>query len=97
MYASISTVQIKPEHIATFTQLWHEQIEPVVNQLAALVDLYVLVNAETQTVLVFGVYTSETDALACQASGEYQQLFLQGVDLLCVETMTHTGYTVIST
>jgi len=32
-------VQIKPEHIATFTQLWHEQIEPVVNQLAALVDV----------------------------------------------------------
>ncbi|MFN8491610.1 MAG: hypothetical protein U0350_28690 [Caldilineaceae bacterium] len=73
------------------------RIEPVVNQLSTLMDLYVLVNPETDMVMVFGIYASEADALACQASGEYQQLFLQSVALLCVETITYTGYAVIST
>lgn len=96
MYASVSTAQIKPDHVATFTQRWCEQIEPVVNQFSTLVDLYVLINPETDTLMVVGIYVSEADALACQASTAYQHLFGQGVDLLCIETLTHTGYTVIS-
>ena len=94
MYASVSTAQIKPNRVATFTQRWREQIEPVVNHLSTLVDLYVLINPETDTLMLVGIYANEADALACQATVEYQQLFLQGIDLF-VETLTHTGYTVI--
>lgn len=96
MYASVSTVQIKPEYVATFTQRWRE-IEPTVNQLSTLVDLYVLVNPESHMVMVVGIYANEADALACRGSVAYQQLFRQGADLLRVETLTQTGYTVIST
>ncbi|MFN8491628.1 MAG: hypothetical protein U0350_28780 [Caldilineaceae bacterium] len=96
MYAIISTAQLKPECVATFRQRWLDEIEPTINQLPSLVDLYVLVNPETGALLVCGIYANEAAALACQASA-YQQLFRQSIDLLCVETFTHTGYTVIST
>ena len=97
MYAIISTVHIKPHCVATFRQRWCERIEPAINQFAELVDLYVLVNAETNTLLVFSIYASEAEALDCQANGIYQHLFRRSVDLLQVETVTHTGYTIIST
>lgn len=97
MYATVSTVQIKAHCVAAFRQRWCETIEPAINQLPALVDLYVLVNPASGTLLVFSIYASEADALDGHASGVYQQLLQQSADLLHVETVTHTGGIVIST
>ena len=97
MYAIISTVQIKPQGVAAFHQRWCAVIEPAINQFPELVDLYVLVNPATNTLLVFSIYASEAAALACQARGVYQHLFRRSVDLLQVETVSHSGYTIIST
>jgi len=97
MYASVSTVQIKPGHIATFTQRWTEQIEPAINQLSALVDLYVFVNHETDTMMSISLYASEAEALTCQMSEAYQQPFAQLAGMLVSETLVQTGHTVIST
>lgn len=97
MYATISTAQLKPQCLVAFRQRWCTAIEPAINQLPALVDLYVLLNPESHTLLVCRIYASEADALAAQASGADQQLFQQSMDLLHSETVTHTGYTIIST
>lgn len=97
MYAIISTVQLKPHCVTAFRRHWRERIEPAINQLPALVDLYALVNPETNTLLIFSIYASAAEALDCRASDVYQELFQQSADLLCVETVTHTGYTIIST
>lgn len=97
MYAIISAVQIKPHCVTTLRRQWHEVIEPAINQLPALVDLYVLINQQSDTMLVFSIYASAADALDCRASDVYQELFQQSADLLYVETVTHTGYTIIST
>lgn len=96
MYAIVSTVRIKPQCVAAFHQRWCAVIEPAINQFPELVDLYVLVNPTTNTLLVFSIYASEAAALACQANGIYQHLFRRSVDLLQVETVTHTGYAIIS-
>ena len=42
-------------------------------------------------------YANEADAIACQMSTKYQQLFAQLAHLLVLETITHSGYVVIST
>lgn len=97
MYAIVSTIQIKPQCVAAFRQRWCGVIEPAINQFPELVDLYVLVNPATETLLVFSIYASEAEALAGQACDVYQELFGQSVDLLHMETVTHTGYTIIST
>lgn len=97
MYATVSTVQIKAHCITAFRQRWCTVIEPAINQLPALVDLYVLVNPESGTLLVFAIYASEAEALAGHAIGVYQHLLQQSADLVQVETVTHTGYTIIST
>lgn len=97
MYATVSTVQIQPGQVTAFTQLWAEQIEPTINQISTLIDLYVLVNAETHTQLVVAIYASKADALACQTSPAYQQLFAQMAHMVVIESITTNEYTVIST
>lgn len=97
MYATISTAQLKPQGLAAFPQRWCTAIEPEINRLPALVDLYVLLNPESHTLLVCRIYASEADALAAGASGADQQWVQQCADLLRPETITHTGYTIIST
>jgi hypothetical protein len=97
MYANVSTLQIKPGDITAFTQIWDNQFEFAINQLSRLVDLYLLVNPETHTVLLMAIYLSEADALACQTSCEYQQFVAQLASLPLTETIVHTGYAVIST
>jgi hypothetical protein len=51
MYAIISTVHIKAHCVATFRQRWRAVIEPAINQFPELVDLYVLINPATETLL----------------------------------------------
>lgn len=97
MYATISTVQLKLHALAAFRQRWCTAIEPAINQLATLVDLYVLLNPETNTLLVCRIYASEAAAQAAGANGADQQWVQQCADLLSLETITHTGYTIIST
>ncbi|MCE7986635.1 MAG: hypothetical protein DYG89_36135 [Caldilinea sp. CFX5] len=97
MYATVSTVHIKAHCVAAFCQRWRTVIEPAINQLPELVDLYLLVNPATETLMVFSIYACEAEALAGQASDVYQELFGQSADLLQVETVTHTGYIIIST
>ena len=97
MYATISSAQLQPQDLAAFRQRWCTAIEPALNQLPALVDLYVLVNLETNTLLVCRIYASQADALAAQASGADHHWVPQCADLLRPETITHTGYTIIST
>ncbi|MEZ4869255.1 MAG: hypothetical protein R3C14_48480 [Caldilineaceae bacterium] len=96
MYAITSTAQLKPQCLATFCQRWRAIIEPAIDQFPALIDLYVLVNPETNTLLVFSIYASEADALAAGAHGADQQWVQQCADLLRQETVTHTGYIIIS-
>ncbi len=97
MYATISSAQLQPQGLAAFRQRWCTAIEPALNQLPALVDLYVLVNLETNTLLVCCIYASEADALAAQANSADHQWVQQCADLLHIETITHTGYTIMST
>lgn len=97
MYATISRAQLKPHAQVTFRQRWSMTIEPAINQLPTLVDLYVLLHPETNTLLVCCIYASEADALAPGATGAAQQWVAQCADLLHQETVTHTGYTIIST
>lgn len=96
MYATVNTGQIKPEQVTAFTRLWVEAIEPGFNQIATLIDLYALVNANTHTVMIVGIYTDEAEALACQMRADYQQLFWQMAHLVLFETVAVSGYTVIS-
>lgn len=96
MYATVSTMQLKPENVAAFTQQWQEQIEPGVNALATMVDLYVLVNAEHHTVLIVCIYADEATARACEQSPAYQDLFAPLALCVNLATVTQTGYTVIS-
>ena len=97
MYATISTAQLKPHCLAAFRQRWCTAMEPAINQLPALVDLYVLLNPESGTLLVCRIYASEADALAAGANGADQQWVEQSADLVQVETVTHSGYMIIST
>lgn len=97
MYATVSTVQIQPGQVAAFTQLWAEQMEPAINQISTLIDLYVLVNAETHIQLVVAIYASKADARACQTSAAYQQLFAQMAHLVVLESIAYSEYVVIST
>ncbi len=97
MYANVTTLQIKQGDIAAFTQVWATQLELAINQLSGLVDLYLLVNQATHTVLLIAIYGSKVDALAGQRRDEYQQLVAQLAGLPLIETIVHTGYTIIST
>lgn len=96
MYATVSTGQIKPGQVAAFTQLWAETIEPGFNQMATLIDLYTLVNEQSHTVMIVGIYTDEAEARAGQLRADYQHLFLQMAYLVLFETVAVSGYTVIS-
>lgn len=96
MYATVNTMQLKPADVAAFTQQWQEQIEPGVNAIATMVDLYVLVNAERHTVLIVSIYADEATALACEQSLAYQDLFAPLAHLVNLEPVTQLGYTVIS-
>ena len=97
MYASVGTIRIKPGQVAAFTHTWATQIEPMLNQSSTVVDLYALVNAESHTVMIIHIYTDEATALICEMSAPYQQLYAQLAHLVIFETVTQTGYTVIST
>ncbi len=63
MYATISTAQLQPQGLIAFRQRWCAAIEPALNQIATLVDLYVFVNPEGHTLLVCRIYATEADAL----------------------------------
>ena len=97
MYASIHTLHIKPGEAERFVQQWGDFIEPSLNQLAGLMDLYLLFNADLHTALLVTIYASEADTNATQRSVPYQVLLEQLADLLCDETIVSIGYAVIST
>lgn len=97
MYATISSVQLKPHTLTAFRERWSTVIEPQINQLPALVDLYVFLNQEAHTLLVCHIYASAAAAQAAGALGADQPWVEQCADLLHQETIAHTGYTIIST
>lgn len=97
MYVSITTLHIQPDGIDRIAQSWAAQLEPSLNQLDGLVDLYLLCNVEQTTVLLIAIYTDEAAALAAQSSAMYQQLLGHLTSLVGNQPIVHTGYAVLST
>ncbi|RIK36814.1 MAG: hypothetical protein DCC55_26140 [Chloroflexi bacterium] len=96
MVARITTVQIQPGQVAAFAQLWTTHIEPTVDPLAGLLDLYLLINPKTEHALLLTIHATDADALTCRAGEIYRQLLAQTAGLLVMETLIHNEYVVIS-
>lgn len=97
MYVSITTLHIQPAGIDRIAHCWAAQLEPSLNQLDGLIDLYLLCNVEQATVLLVTIYTDEAAALAAQNNAAYQQLLSQLAARLGHQPIVYTGYAVLST
>jgi hypothetical protein len=74
MYASLTTVSIKPERAAEATRIWREEILPITQTLPGWKGAELFTNPQTGEGVAVNFYATEANISAVESSGQFQQL-----------------------
>ena len=74
MYASLTTVSIRPDKAAEATRIWQEEIVPVNRTLSGWKGAELFTNPQTGEGVAINFYETEADASVVESSGQFQQL-----------------------
>jgi heme-degrading monooxygenase HmoA len=73
MYARLFTVQVSPDRLDEFIQVWHHAMLPTAQAQKGWNSARLLVDRETGKVIVVGFWETEADALASGAGSAYAE------------------------
>lgn len=74
MFVTVVQTQMKPADVEEATQLWREQVAPVMKDVPGFLRGTLVGDASTGSSLVFNVWASDADAAAFRATGQDQTL-----------------------
>ena len=74
MYASLTTVSIKPENATEATRIWREEILPITQTLPGWKGAELFTNPQTGEGVAVNFYETEANIGAVESSGQFQQL-----------------------
>jgi heme-degrading monooxygenase HmoA len=73
MYARHFTIQVKPERMDEFVQLWHSAMLPAAQTQTGWRAARLLVDRKSGKVVIIGFWETEADALASGVGSAYAQ------------------------
>ncbi len=73
MFASITSGQVKPEHINDLVSTWENLQVERLRQVKGWREAYMLVDRDKRRWMVVGFWDSEADAKAYESSGDFRQ------------------------
>lgn len=94
MYVSITSAQIKLGQIDNYINAWDSLIKPEASKLPGIIDVYTLVNRDTNKGMTIALYDTEVNAIATQKNGTYQALVAKLAEFLLLDTLVREGYEV---
>ena len=94
MYATVTSVQIKPGQMTEFLQIWNSAIYPLVRSLPGVVGGYVLTNQHLNKAVAFILYQTKAQAIATQTSGKFRETLLLAAPTAMLETVVREAFEV---
>lgn len=94
MYASITTVQVRPGKLDEVVTIWRAIAHPYVRTFPGFVRTSVFINRVTEQALSIVIYATPADAEAVQMSGRFQEVVEMFTPVLIPESLTRSGYEV---
>jgi hypothetical protein len=74
MFASFTTVSIRPDKANEATRIWREEIVPITRTLSGWKGAELFTNPQTGEGVAVNFYETEADVSAVESSGQFQQL-----------------------
>lgn len=74
MYASLTTVSIRPDKADEATRIWREEILPVTQTIPGWKGAELFTNPQTGEGVAVNFYETEADVNNVESSGQFQQL-----------------------
>ncbi|MBL8061474.1 MAG: antibiotic biosynthesis monooxygenase, partial [Anaerolineales bacterium] len=74
MYASLTTISIRPDKADEATRIWREEILPVTQTIPGWKGAELFTNPQTGEGVAVNFYETEADVSAVESSGQFQQL-----------------------
>jgi quinol monooxygenase YgiN len=72
MYAAINNFQVQPGMMDELIRVCREQLVPTITQISGLKNLQVLIDHNTNSVILIGLYDTEANAVVAPSSEAYQ-------------------------
>lgn len=94
MYASITSLRIKPGQMPEFLRIWNGSIYPLVRSQPGVVGGYVLTNIHANKAMSVILYESEAQVVASQTSGKFRELVAMLAPTVLLETVVREGFVV---
>lgn len=82
MFASFTTVSIRPDKADEATRIWREEIVPITHTLSGWKGAELFTNPQTGEGVAVNFYETEADVSAVESSGQFQQLMGKIVPLM---------------